>query len=59
MDSANLLSEIRAFREVLQKGKLTEIDLDALGDCLAETECTPSGMREAAENLSGHVHGIP
>ncbi|MBU1317582.1 MAG: hypothetical protein KKG33_05460 [candidate division Zixibacteria bacterium] len=53
MESAKLCDEISAFREVLQKGSLTEIDLDALGDCLGETLRTLEEMKrdECGEKL--------
>jgi len=50
MESAKLCDEINAFREVLQKGRLTEIDLDALGDCLGETLRT---LEEVKRNECG------
>ncbi len=37
MDHCELVDELGAYRELLQSGKLTEIDLDALGACLSET----------------------
>lgn len=37
MEPTRLCDEIRAFCDVLNRGRLTEIDLDALGGCLTET----------------------
>jgi len=36
MSSAEVIDELEAYRDVLRKGKLTELDLDALGNCLGE-----------------------
>ncbi len=36
MDQCRLVEELGAYRDLLQSGKLTELDLDALGVCLSE-----------------------
>jgi hypothetical protein len=36
METDGVKNEMRAYLELLQKGELTEIDLDALGVCLSE-----------------------
>ncbi len=36
MDQCRLVEELGAYRDLLQSGKLTELDLDALGACLSE-----------------------
>jgi len=51
MESGNLQDEIRAYREVLQKERLTEIDLDALNDCLADVE----GVLRESYTASGEL----
>jgi translation initiation factor 2B subunit (eIF-2B alpha/beta/delta family) len=51
MDSENLVTEIRAYREILQKGRLTEIDLDAISDRMAEVESTLDELHAGAAEL--------
>jgi hypothetical protein len=51
MENDGVKDEMRAYLELLQKGELTEIDLDALGSCLTEA------VRVMDENESNAASG--
>lgn len=50
METAELVKEIEAYREIMQRGELTELDLDALCSCLKEAASVIEGLKSDAES---------